>query len=192
MKAENLLNIAEYQTTTENLGPGKRFVLWVQGCPFNCKNCVSKQWIPFKVANLIPIDVMVDTILKTPEITGITISGGEPMMQAKRLSKLVKIIKTHKPTLNILVFTGFKLKQLVWEDAKVFLTQIDVLVDGLYVDELNDNQGLRGSRNQKIHFLNNSTSLSKEYFHSKQRDLEFRLKDSGVLMIGIPEKGFKW
>ncbi len=48
-----LLNIAEICPATRTLGPGQRFVIWVQGCCFNCCGCISPEWIPQEVANLV-------------------------------------------------------------------------------------------------------------------------------------------
>lgn len=188
----NAINIAEIQPKTNNLGIGQRFAIWVQGCPFNCKKCLAPDWIPFKVATPIHIEELAKTIYQTKGTEGITISGGEPMMQAGRLAKLLKLVKQENSKLDVIVFTGFELEHLVWEEAKEFLAYIDVLITGVYIDSLNDNQGLRGSSNQKIIFLTDTLKPYEEYFYHRKRDLEFQIKNDGVLMVGIPEKDFKW
>src|SRR5699024_10862862 len=111
---DDLLNIASYQPHVTNLGPGKRFVIWLQGCPFDCKNCMSQDWIPFEVANLIRVDDLINAVIQTKDIEGITLSGGEPMMQAAMLTLFLSAVKRHRPTLTVICFTGFKLKQLEW------------------------------------------------------------------------------
>jgi anaerobic ribonucleoside-triphosphate reductase activating protein len=189
---KNFLNIAEIKPVTENLGPGKRFALWVQGCPFNCKNCISPNWIPFERAQVTSIQELATQILTTPKIVGITISGGEPMMQAGRLHQLLSIVKKVRPELDVIVFSGFELPQLVWEEAKDFLAHIDVLIAGVYIDKLNDNQGLRGSSNQSVHFITDKFKGQESYFFGRKRDVEFHLEKDGILMIGIPDKDFKW
>lgn len=189
---KNLLNIAEICPSSQTLGPGKRFVLWVQGCPFSCKGCVAPNWIPFEAAQLYTIEQVAQQILSTPDIAGITISGGEPLMQAGRLAKLIEVVKKVNPALNVIVFTGFELSQLVWKDAKELLAQTDVIITGLYVQKRNTGEGLRGSDNQQIIFLTEALKSYQETFYGHRKNLEFHVKKDGVLMVGIPQKDFKW
>ena len=192
MDNENvLLNIYDYQIT-ETLGPGRRFALWVQGCPFDCKNCITPNAIPFTIKHPASVDHLSNIILEDKEIDGLTISGGEPFMQAGRLALLVKSIKKELPHLSVIVYTGFVLKQLTWEEAILFLEVIDVLIDGQYVDHKNDNKGLRGSSNQKVHFLTDTLLPHASFFNECTRDLTFHVRDDGVMMVGIPQKNFKW
>lgn len=190
--SRTMLNIADFEADTRSLGPGRRFALWVQGCPFNCPNCIAPDWIPFRVAKVMSIKAMADVIVHSEWLDGISISGGEPMMQAGRLAKLLDLVKSERPHLDVIVFTGFKKKQLVWEEAQTLLARIDVLIDGLYVDHLNDNKGLRGSNNQAVHFLTDKLRDQQDYFTEKPRTLEFHVKDDGVLMVGVPGQNFKW
>jgi anaerobic ribonucleoside-triphosphate reductase activating protein len=189
---KHLLNIAEYQPKTATLGPGLRFAIWVQGCPFTCKGCVSPKWVPFQLAQAIPVAEMADRVVQTQGIEGITLSGGEPMMQAGRLANLLEIVLEKRPELNVIVFSGFQLGQLVWADAKRLLSLTDVLIDGQYIANLNDSQGLRGSSNQCTHFLTDTLRHREDYFFKKQRNVEFHVKDDGVLMVGVPTKDFHW
>lgn len=185
----NLLNIASYQPDVTNLGPGKRFVIWLQGCPFDCKNCMSQNWIPFEAANLIKVDDLVKTVIQTEGIDGITLSGGEPMMQAGMLQRFLSEVKRIKPTLTVICFTGFKPKQLQWNEAKQLLSQLDVLISGLYVDSLNDNKGLRGSSNQEVTFLTERLIEYKEAFNSGTRQLEVTVANSDIFITGMPAQG---
>ena len=185
----DLLNIASYQTDVKNLGPGKRFVIWLQGCPFDCKNCMSQNWIPFEAANLIKVDDLVNTVVQTEGIDGITLSGGEPMMQAGMLKRFLSEVKRIKPTLTVICFTGFKPKQLQWNEAKQLLGQLDVLISGLYVDSLNDNKGLRGSSNQEVTFLTERLIEYKEAFNSGTRQLEVIVANSDIFITGMPAQG---
>jgi len=187
---DDLLNISLIEYPVRTLGPGNRFGIWVQGCPFNCKNCVSPETIPFKKNHLMAIKDLVKEIMQYPKLDGLTISGGEPMMQAKRLKTLITILKQLQPTLDVIVYTGFNLPDLVWEDAKLFLKEVDVLIAGIYIDKLNDNKGLRGSSNQKIHFLTNQLKPYESLFYHANRTLDFTIKEEHLQMIGIPHKDF--
>ncbi len=192
MNENTYINVATLQPNVSNLGLGNRFAIWVQGCPFNCYKCTSTDWIPFKVANLFSINELKNIILEDENIDGLTISGGEPMMQAGRLALLVELIKKKNENIDVICFTGFDLKNLIWKEAKEFMQYIDVLITGKYIDRLNNNKGLRGSTNQKIHFLTNKLINEKDYFYNSKRDLNFYVTDSEVMMTGIPEKNFKW
>lgn len=192
MNNSQVINVAEFCPKTKSLGVGTQFVLWVQGCPFNCKNCISQDWIPFEKANIFNIQSLAEIILNTEGIDGLTISGGEPMMQASGLAELLKIIKKEKVEMNIIVFTGFTMKKLnELKGVKDFLNFIDVLITGLYVDELNENKGLRGSSNQEIIYLNDKLKSHKDFFENCERTLEIFNQGTATQFVGIPNKGYK-
>ncbi len=61
-------------------GPGNRFVIFTQGCNFNCIACHNPQTIPLHTSRAVDRDV--ESLLKeirevTPFISGVTVSGGE-------------------------------------------------------------------------------------------------------------------
>ncbi len=192
MDTHNLLNIAQLCPSTSALGPGNRFAIWVQGCPFNCKGCIAQDWIPFRKATVMAAEELASSIIARKDIQGITVSGGEPMMQAGRLSTLLQLVKQFRPELNVIVFSGFKLNQLVWDEAKKLLTLTDLLVDGQYVKQQNDELGLRGSNNQKFHFLTDRLLPHQTEIIGHRSKLEFHLLNDGVLMAGIPPANFTW
>lgn len=190
---EQILNIAAYQSEVTTLGPGKRFTIWVQGCPFECEACTSPDWIPFKKAKLISIETMAMEILSDKQLDGITISGGEPFLQAGRLAKLLHVVKQINTELTVIIFSGFTRKQLVWKEARELLKQADLLIDGQYVDKLNDGVGLRGSSNQQFHFLSHAFSANQQQdIKHQHRNLSFQIRTDGVMMSGIPNKDFNW
>lgn len=182
----NILDLCE--TGTKELGPGNRYVIWVQGCPFNCKGCITPEGIPIVENNLVEISEITSAICANEEITGITISGGEPFMQASKLTKILSVVKTVRPELNVIVFSGFKLKELDWVEAKEFLELIDVLIDGKYIEKLNDNKGLRGSSNQKINYLTDKLKHHKKYFEERERNIEIHVFNHHQTIIGVPNK----
>jgi anaerobic ribonucleoside-triphosphate reductase activating protein len=184
------LKLAAIHIGTYALGPGYRAVLWVQGCPFSCKGCISPEWtLPGGTPASIP--EIADQVLQESSIEGITFSGGEPMAQAGPLSKLLRIIKKEKPEINVICFTGYKYEILLKKaDKKImeFLQQIDLLIDGPYIDELNEGFGLRGSSNQRfIHLTNRLVGFP---FEKIPRKLELHMVDGEALIIGIPPKSF--
>jgi anaerobic ribonucleoside-triphosphate reductase activating protein len=182
----NILDLCE--TGTRELGPGNRYVIWVQGCPFNCKGCVTREGIPIIENNLLDINQIIFSISLNKSITGITISGGEPFLQASKLSKILAEIKTVRPELDVVVFTGFQMKELDWTEAIELIKLIDVLIDGKYIERLNDNKGLRGSSNQQVNYLSDRLKNHKHYFEERKRSIEVHVYNNQQKIIGVPNK----
>ena len=184
------LNIADVWTCTRTLGPGLRSAVWVQGCPRHCPNCISPDWIPQIEARRIGPEDLASIMLKSPDITGLTFSGGEPMLQASGLSVLAKIARIERD-LNIICFTGYTYQQLLNHPTESpvhkLLAEIDVLIDGPYISSLDDNLGLRGSSNQKIYHL--SDRLRGFDFENCPRKAEVFVQENRTTLIGVPPKG---
>ncbi|MDT9189752.1 MAG: 4Fe-4S single cluster domain-containing protein [Limnospira sp. PMC 894.15] len=186
-----LLNIAEICPHTRTLGPGNRFVIWVQGCSFNCPGCISPEWIPQTKATLIDPEKLGNLILSQPNLDGITVSGGEPMLQAIALTKLFQHLRNHRD-ISIICYTGFTLDEIRTKaDIIPLLELIDVIIDGQYIASLNDNQGWRGSSNQNIHFLTPRHLPQSALFTTRKRDVELHIRNDSALMVGVPPHGFR-
>jgi len=186
-----LLHLAAKKIGTFSLGPGYRAVIWVQGCPFHCKGCISPEWIrPGGIET--DIEEIARLIIEEPQIDGLTISGGEPMMQASPLYHLIKLLRESRTNLNVICFTGFRYQDLIKTPPSPmvinFLDEIDVLIDGPYIASKNDNNGLRGSSNQKIYYL--SDKLIDFDFNLNPRKIEIDLYDGEAFIVGIPPKHF--
>lgn len=184
---QGYLNIAELYPATKVLGPGKRFVLWMQGCRKKCENCGSPEWRIIKPATIMTPEEVSILILKTNEIEGITLSGGEPILQAEGLVRLIELVKK-KRDLSVICFTGYTLEELKECNNTAIhklIHLLDVLIDGPYTDELNDNKGLRGSNNQNIHFLTPRYRDKEKKFYNWPREREIVIKDQYDLHIGI-------
>ena len=190
---DEFLNVAAICPNTRVLGPGCRFVIWVQGCCFDCPGCISPAWRSHKPANLFTVKELAHAIIQTPEIEGITLSGGEPMLQARNLHEVVLTVKTNMPV-TVICYTGFTLETLrnVGDaDVMALLSDIDVLIDGPYMENLNDNQGLRGSSNQRVNFLTGVYRDQDKMFLDCPRNLEAHLFRDHYLMVGIHPKYFQ-
>jgi anaerobic ribonucleoside-triphosphate reductase activating protein len=185
----DLLNIAAINPATRSLGPGLRAVIWVQGCEFNCRGCIAPGWIPIRPARLARPEDIVAELLENPQVTGLTFSGGEPMLQAAALTRLAILARARRD-LNIICFTGFNREYLersaLKEPALQLLGQIDVLIDGPYIESLNDNKGLRGSSNQRIHYV--TDRLRQFDFATDYRKAEIIVTDGQAMMVGVPPR----
>lgn len=133
-------------------GEGLRVVLWVSGCSHCCKECQNPiTWDPN--GGLVFDDAAKDEIFQELEkdyISGITLSGGDPLFAANRaeIAELVKEIKEKYPNKTIWMYTGS-----TWESIATLemMKYIDVLVDGEYeCDKRNTRLHWCGSSNQRV------------------------------------------
>ena len=118
-----------------------------------------------------------------------TISGGEPFAQANELVELLNIIK-EKKDLGVIIYSGYTLQQLKNKndsDINKLLEFTDILIDGQYVDNLNDGISLRGSSNQKIHLLTNRyLDVFDNYYNKAIREIEIHMNNENMMIVGIP------
>lgn len=131
-------------------GKGIRITVFFQGCPRSCEGCHNPALQPVEGGEEISEEALVDLLLSklTPLHSGITFSGGEPLMQADALFKVVEMVRKKKPDLDIWVYTGYTFEQI--KDLPV-MKVIDVLVDGPFVLAKRDiSLPFRGSSNQRI------------------------------------------
>ena len=180
------LNIANMVAKTNALGPGLRAVIWVQGCKLRCPGCIAPGWLPFKPAiQLTPSEVVEKLVLD--DISGLTFSGGEPMEQAEALAEVACLARERKD-LDIICFTGYRYQTLRYRPPNPgvarLLSHVDVLIDGPYVQGLNDSRGLRGSTNQRtIHLTDRLKGLPLE---TQTRQVELKIDEGTLTLVGIP------
>ena len=98
--------------STKVLGPFLRYALWVQGCRHDCPDCMSSDAKALNGGFLQNIDTLSEDIIHTPHIEGITISGGEPFLQAGALSRLINTILQRKK-LGVIVYTGYVYEEIL-------------------------------------------------------------------------------
>lgn len=179
------LSIYMQLAVTESLGPYKRYAIWVQGCEKRCKGCIAKDAWALDGGEIISINNIAEQIIAQTEIEGITISGGEPFLQQEALCELIKYIKK-KRDLGVIIYTGMK-----FEDVKnAQLTSLcDLIIDGEYIESLNDGLSLRGSSNQNVvNISDRYVEITENYFGCPGRRVEFVFRDGRIDMIGIPPK----
>ncbi len=168
------------------LGPGNRIGIWLAGCNRQCPGCMSPELqstVGCKNLSVDDVIVMLKKIKK--KIDGVTISGGEPFIQANELSLLIEFIISNISE-DIIVYTGFtieELKKMRSDSVDKILSSISVLIDGEYVDELNDGKGIRGSSNQKIHYL--KPGYEQIHLDDTERTLQTFRYNNQILVIGI-------
>lgn len=144
-------------------GTGVRTTIFVSGCTHHCKGCFQPETWNFEAGQEFTVDVMYDIVksLEPAYIQGLTLLGGEPMepVNQEGLLPLVKTVKAKYPNKNIWCYTGYTYESdLLDPNGKAhtditdeFLSYIDVLVDGEFIEELKDiTLEFRGSSNQRI------------------------------------------
>lgn len=179
-----LINIGKISKKSEVLGPGKRYVIWVQGCIFRCEGCYNTEYQPLIENQIMDTEDIIKDILEEKEnIEGVTFLGGEPLLQAKQLAEIAYVCK--KNNLSTLCYTGFENREILElnnENINKLLKYTDVLIDGKYIKEQRIDTGYRGSSNQNIIFL--SKRYKKEDFN-KKNSYEIEVEKSKVIIKGF-------
>lgn len=131
-------------------GRGLRTVIWCQGCCHDCAGCHNPDTHDLSGGFDKDIDELVQEILAVQMQSGVTFSGGDPMLQAKSCSQVASRLKEHG--INIWCYTGFTFEELLDKpDCLEFLQFIDVLIDGKFDLTLKSYDLLfKGSANQRI------------------------------------------
>lgn len=173
---------------TNVLGPAQRYALWVQGCKKRCPGCISPDAQPIGGGYTVEVERLVHEILSQPNIEGITISGGEPFLQQDALCELIDAVRSQRD-LGVIIYTGMNYEEV----AELPLTShCDLLIDGEYIEALNDDLSLRGSSNQHIICITDRYADTVEHYYGRPgRKVEFIIENGCISMIGIPSKSTK-
>lgn len=131
-------------------GPGIRFVIFMQGCALKCKYCHNRDTWDINGGNLTSVDELLDKIERykayiLPSGGGVTVTGGEPLLQARFLITLFKELKKRK------IPTAIDTSGMVdiTEDIKELLSLTDLVL--LDIKHINDEKckDLVGFSNKK-------------------------------------------
>ena len=181
------INVAETHPACTVLGPGVRFVIWVQGCGIGCRECVSPQWIPFDGGTRVAVDALADRVVRLAT-DGVTFSGGEPFAQADALADLLEAIRAQRD-LSAMSYTGYTIEHLVRHGSpgqQRLLGLLDILVDGPFLAARLAARRWRGSSNQRLHFL---TPRHRDLAGADDGSMGVQIEvapDSSVRWIGVP------
>lgn len=135
-------------------GPGLRFGIFVQGCTHACPGCHNPESQPKVGGEPYTLSAIRDEILANKLITGVTFSGGEPFEQTDLCAPLAHRLK--EDGLNIWAYSGYLAEDLIakaetHQPTREFLENIDVLVDGPFIESLQSYElKWRGSSNQRL------------------------------------------
>lgn len=143
-------------------GPGVRVSLFVSGCTHHCKGCFNEVAWDFNYGQPFTQETInsILEMLRPPHIKGITLLGGEPFEPQNQpaIVELLRQVKAKYPEKSIWAFSGYLFDKDIlagrlgpWEITKEFLSYLDVLVDGPFVEaKKNLSLRFRGSENQRL------------------------------------------
>lgn len=181
------INLHEFVPRSRANGPGERAVVWVQGCPRRCLGCFNPTTQAFVTQELVNVDELESRILAQEGINGVTFSGGEPFEQAEALAELAR--RLQKRGLTVVCYTGYTIEQL-WagnrEDWNALLSEVDLLIDGPFIESERCHEPYRGSANQQLFYL--SGRISPENVEEAHQTAELTLSlDGSLTATGFPE-----
>ena len=142
-------------------GPGVRVSLFVSGCTHKCSGCFNEIAWDFDYGDPFTEEVE-NSILQMLEpdfVQGITLLGGEPFEPQNQavLVPFLRRLKAKFPSKSIWCFSGYLFENILSgkvgdaQIAKEFLSYLDVLVDGPFVQaKKNLMLRFRGSENQRL------------------------------------------
>lgn len=166
-------------------GEGVGVSLFVQGCPFHCKNCFNSETWDFNGGKEWTEEIKNKfmKLIDRPYIKRVSFLGGECLAEQNldEVLKLIKEIRIYFPEKSIWLYTGFRWSQIItkihppiFPDEKFehdrnihikrqkIISLCDVLVDGEYIDEQKDLAlKWRGSKNQHVIDVKQSIAQNK-------------------------------
>ncbi|MCB9552401.1 MAG: radical SAM protein [Myxococcales bacterium] len=184
------LRLAGFAARSRVNGPGRRIVLWVQGCDLACPGCFNPHTHAAEGPGE-PVDAVVARVLAAQAgHDGVTFSGGEPFQQAEALAAVARGIRAGWPAARLLAFTGYRLAELrgpaAPPGAAALLAALDWLVDGRYEARQPSTRRWRGSANQRLWVV--GRPLPPDVFAAPAPDAELHVAEGGqVLLSGFPD-----
>ena len=162
-----------YEENEHLYGPGKRLLLFTQGCSLRCKGCVNQHLWQFGVGKDIADQEILDLCA---DVEGITFHGGEPLDQSEGVLSAIKLLKLAGKT--VVLFTGYQYKELIKSSQKKAWRLADLVISGRYVKKKrNVYLQFRGSTNQRV-------------YRHKGKYKNYKINDGkSVAIIRLSEKG---
>lgn len=180
------MRYAQVRSMDISNGEGVGVSLFVQGCPFHCKNCFNsdtwdfnggKEWTEETKNKFM-------ALIDRPYIKRVSFLGGECLAEQNldEVLSLIKEIRISFPEKTIWLYTGFCWNDIMcsfaglqadcvvldkkdieaWEKRRKIISNVDVLVDGEYIDEQKDlSLKFKGSKNQRVIDVKQSLTQSK-------------------------------
>jgi anaerobic ribonucleoside-triphosphate reductase activating protein len=185
-------------------GPGRRTVVWFQGCQLACRNCWNKETHPqFGGVPIYPSD-LIARIMQTRrqyQVEGVTFSGGEPIHQIEGVTECLSMLKRATPELSVGLFSGYTERELdhghfeiysgsdrssrrdLWMDLRQYL---DFAVLGRFNRDQPCSDPLVSSRNQLLRLF--SDRYNQQDFEDQAMEVSIEA-DGFTQITGFPTLG---
>jgi len=172
-------------------GPGKRAVLWTQGCSLSCRGCWNPDTHPVEGGRgeMDTLDLLNWLTPLAPNIEGLTISGGEPMQQPAALLSLLIAVRRRFPGLSIGMYSGYAERELernyltLWHEIR---RRLDFAIMGRYNAALPCGDPFTTSTNQRLVLFSNRYQLA----DFKEQSVEVTIAPDGLTQVtGFPVRG---
>lgn len=178
LKVRSVLKIEQ-----DVLGPGERVGVWFQGCTIRCSGCmVPESWDPSGGKSYTPFELFGE--IKGFGIKEVTLSGGEPFDQdGESFLQLLTLLK--EEDYGIVCYSGYQLEELLQRGFEEHLKKIDLLIDGRYIPELDDNLPWRGSSNQRLILL---SERYRDLVFPQSRKVQIIVLEGKYMIVGIADR----
>lgn len=128
-------------------GPGRRFVVWSQGCALACPGCFNPETHDGDGGATRTVGDLVAEALAEKDIEGVTLTGGEPLEQPEAVAAFCAGVRGR---LGVIVLTGFSRAEIEADPALApAVADADLVIAGRYNERLRVASGLRGSANKE-------------------------------------------
>jgi anaerobic ribonucleoside-triphosphate reductase activating protein len=175
--------------TTVN-GPGKSYMIHLQGCNLGCKQCFNPESWSFKIKKNVNTEELADRIIAhAPD--SLTISGGEPFLQSAPLLHFLKYLHGGDPNScpfprGVLIYSGFYEEELMkMTEYQEILQYVDVIVSGRFDVSKRVYDSLISSSNQNLVW--GKRKLIKEEDVCNQ-SYEIIVEETGLKLTGFPHE----
>ena len=183
---ETSIYIHHLAVLEETLGPGRRLVIWMTGCPYRCPGCIEKKLRDLEYGEPYPVAEFYEKI--TPllsSLKAVTFSGGEPLLQRDACAELFSLIKDDADV-DLMLYTGMT-STLFNRDYSDFHRYVDICVTEPFKVELHGNHLWRGSSNQKIISPSGRhQALLRTWMKQKSSGIRLHFEKDEAYIYGIP------
>ncbi len=170
--SDTLLRIADTIQDSIVDGPGFRFVVFTQGCLRHCPECHNPHtWDPAG-GKEVTVDSLYKTLSSNPLTDGLTLSGGEPYLQAAACAELAHRAKAGG--FNVWCYSGYTFEEILETSKtdpgfKALIEATDVLIDGMFlIEEKSLTLKWRGSQNQRVIDVRKSLESGEVVLHANR------------------------
>lgn len=176
-------------------GPGIRFVLFLKGCPLRCLYCHNPDTWYVGGAKEYEVKEIIDLYLKNINFYkngGITVSGGEPLMQIDFIIEL--FMKAKEYNIHTCIDTsGISFVKEKLETFNLLLRYTDLFLVDIKELENNDHIKLTGESNENIlNFIDFLDNNKKEFWIRHVVLYNYTFNKNKLVLLGNYLKKYKY